>query len=95
MSDTEALHEALNRAADARAMATTDVWARAWDSFERELLERLLKCEPGDDLQRYRLQVAMDATRHVRRTIEHQGKMVESLSKQLDLLEGRRLPPIA
>lgn len=77
-------------AADARHMATSPVWEEAWQSFERELLARLLKCGPEDDLVRYRLQVAFDAARHVRRAIENKGASVESLQKELDLIEGRK-----
>lgn len=89
------LSDKLNRAADARAMATTPLWAETWDRFERELLERLLKCGPDDDMVRYRLQVAIEATRHVRIAIEHAGKTAKSLEKELDLVEGRKLAPIA
>lgn len=89
------LSERLARAGDARTMATTDVWAEAWTGFERELLERLLKCGLTDDGERYRLQVAMEAARYVRRAIENEGKTVESLEKQLDHLEGRKVAPRA
>ena len=93
MSNAEriaALSDKLAMAADARHMATSPVWDEAWKSFERELLERLLKCEPGDDVPRYRLQVALEAARHVRRAIEHAGQTVSALENELDLLEGRK-----
>ncbi len=89
------LSESLNRAADARAMATTPLWAETWDRFERELLERLLKCGPDDDMVRYRLQVGIEAARHVRAAIEHAGKTAKSLEKELDVLEGRKPASIA
>lgn len=89
------LSERLERAADARHMATTPVWAEAWTGFERELLERLLGCGPTDDEVRYRLQVGIEAARHVRRAIEHEGQTVESLQKEIDTLEGRITRPIA
>lgn len=84
------LSEALAAAADARHMSTTDVWGRAWDDFERELVDRLLKCGPEDDGVRYRLQVAVETARHVRRTIEHEGRRVDALQKDIDLIEGRK-----
>lgn len=90
-----ALHERLTKAHDARQMAATSVWADAWDSFEQELLERLLKCGPTDDYERYRLQVAIEAGRHVRRVIENQGQTVGGLEKELDHLEGRKLHRVA
>lgn len=89
------LHELLTRAHDARAMAATDVWPKAWESFERELLERLLKCGPEDDGARYRLQVGIEAGRHVKRIIENQGATVDSLETELDHLEGRKVARIA
>lgn len=90
-----ALSEKLARAGDARTMATTDVWAAAWREFEQELLERLLKCGPTDDAERYRLQIGIEAARRVKRAIEHEGQTVESLQKELDTLEGRAMRPIA
>lgn len=89
------LSQALNRAGDARNMATTDVWANAWKDFEQELLERLLKCGPTDDAQRYRLQIGIEAGRRVKRVIEHEGQTVESLQRELDTLEGRLMRPVA
>lgn len=89
------LSDALASAADARHMATSSVWAGAWEEFERELLRRLLQCEPEDDVVRYRLQVAFDAARHVRRAIENKGASVESLQKELDLIEGRKPRAVA
>jgi len=89
------LSEKLAKVADARKMATTPVWADAWDGFERELLERLLKCGPDDDVNRYRLQIGIEAVRHTRRAIENGGSGAEALSKELDILEGRKAAPIA
>lgn len=90
-----ALSEKLARVADARKMATTDVWADAWTSFERELLDRLLACEPDDDVNRYRLQIGIEAARQVRRTIENAGQGEAATVKELDILEGRKVAPIA
>lgn len=89
------LSEKLARAADARHMASQPIWAEAWESFERELLERLLKCGPTDDEARYRLQVAIEAARCVKRSIEHEGRTVSSLEKEMEHLEGRKPAPIA
>jgi len=85
----------LIRANDARRMATTEVWNESWESFEQELLERLLNCGPTDDAERYRLQVGIEAARHVKRAIEHEGQTVVSLEKELDHLEGRTASPRA
>ena len=76
-------------------MATTAVWSDAWTGFEQELLERLLKCGPTDDVERYRLQIGIEAARRVRKTIEHEGQTVESLEKEIATLEGRITRPIA
>lgn len=91
------LSEALAHVADARTMATTDVWGQAWDMFERELIERMLKCGDGpeEDATRYRLQIAVNAARSVRRVIEHASRSEDGLRKELDVLEGRRLPRVA
>lgn len=85
----------LIRANDARRMATTEVWADAWKSFEQELLERLLKCGPTGDAERYRLQIGIEAARSVKRAIEHEGQTVTSLERELDHLEGRVASPRA
>jgi hypothetical protein len=89
------LSERLARAADARSMSTSPVWAEAWQDLEQELLERLLRLGPTDDEARYRLQVAIEAARRVRGLIEHEGRTVQSLEKEMDLLEGRKAAPIA
>ena len=89
------LSEALALVADARTLTTTHVWSQAWDLYERELLERLLKCGPNDDEVRDRLQIGIEATRHVRRSIEHAAKTEAGLRKELDSLEGRAVRPIA
>lgn len=90
-----ALSEALQAAAAARALVQTPAWGLAWDGFERELLERLLRCGPSADVERYRLQVAIEAGRSVRKAFEHESKTVASLEKELDYVEGRKLAPIA
>lgn len=89
------LSEKLARAADARHMASQPIWAEAWESFERELLERLLKCGPEDDWSRYRLQVAIEVARHVKRVIDREGRTVAILEKEIEHLEGRKPAPIA
>lgn len=89
------LHQALAIAGDARAMATSNVWAEAWERLERELLARLLKCAPTDDLPRYRLSIAIETARNLRTTIESAGASVTALERELDILEGRVERPIA
>lgn len=96
MSDRiSALSEKLRRINDAKNMTQTDVWADAWDSFEQELLERLLKCGPDDDWSRYRLQIAIECARHIRKTIEGEAKGERGVTAELDILEGRKVAPIA
>ena len=90
-----ALSEKLARIADARKMATTEVWADAWEEFERELLERLLKCGPTEEIERWKLQIGIEAARQVRRTIENGGQGAADAQKELDILEGRKVAPIA
>ena len=89
------LSERLRRIADAKNMTQTDVWAAAWQGFEQELLERLLKCGPDDEVARWKLQVAIEATRQVRRAIENEGTGEKALLQELDILEGRKTAPIA
>jgi hypothetical protein len=84
----DALHTALTKAADARALVQSSVWADAWEKSERELLEQFLGCGPTEDAARYRLQIAIEASRAVRRLIEHQGRTVVSLEKELATLKG-------
>lgn len=90
-----ALSEKLARANDARTMASTDVWDRAWDGYERELITRLLECEEGDDVTRFRLQIAIDAARQARRVIEHDSRTIAGLENELAILEGRKPRGIA
>lgn len=89
-----ALSEKLKRIVDAKNMAQTDVWASAWEGYEQELLERLLACEPEDEMPRYKLQEAIKAVRHVRRVIENAGSGESAVIHELDILEGRKKPPI-
>lgn len=89
------LHERLIAASEARQVIQSDVWARAWAAYEHELIERMLKCGPDDDWQRFRLQIGIETARHVRRVIEHEGATVESLQRELDHLEGRKMAAVA
>ncbi len=89
------LSELLARAADARSMTTSPVWAETWTKLEQELLERLLECGPTDDEQRYRRQTAIDVARQVRRVIEATANSRPMLERELDLLDGRTPRPIA
>lgn len=85
----------LKRISDAKQLLQTSLWADAWDGFEQELLERLLKCGPDDEVARWKLQVAIEAARSTRRVIENAGTGEASILKELDILEGRKAPPIA
>ncbi len=85
----------LKRISDAKQLLQTSLWADAWTEFEQELLERLLKCGPDDEVARWKLQMAIEAARNVRRTIENAGTGEASIIKELDILEGRKASPIA
>lgn len=87
------LSDALRKAATARATAQGSAWAEAWERLESELLERAL--EADEDAGRFRLLEAIKACRRVRRIVEHEGATVESLQRELDLLEGKRPRAIA
>lgn len=89
------LSEKLRRIADAKQLTQTDVWPEAWRELEQELLERLLKCGPDDEVARWKLQVAIEAARQVRRTIENGGAGEKEALRELDILEGRKAAPIA
>ncbi len=92
MSD---LHEKLAAALDARSVMDTQAWRDAWDGVERELMIRFMACAPEDDLPRFRVQEAIKAARQVRSAIESKARSAEQLQKDLDLVEGRKLRPIA
>ena len=89
------LSETLRRAADARLLAASPIWAEAWTELERECLERLLECGPTEDEKRYRLQIAIETVRQTRRAIEVRGGTSEQLEKELAILEGAKPRPIA
>lgn len=88
------LSDKLKRIADAKQMLQTQLWAEAWDDFEQELLERLLKCGPDDEVARWKLQMAIEAARHTRRVIENSASGESGIVKELDILEGRKASPI-
>lgn len=90
-----ALHEKLARVRDAKNMAQTDVWDSAWKQYEQELLERLLACGPEDEVPRWKVQIAIEAARHTKRVIENAGTGEAALQAELDILEGRKVAPIA
>ena len=89
------LSDALAMAADARHMATSPVWDEAWEAVQRTFLQRLKACGPTEDVERYRLQVALEVADLVRVFIENKGNSVESLQKDLALLEGRKQYAVA
>ena len=90
-----ALASKLQRITDAKSLTSTDVWSAAWINFEQELLERLLKCGPDDEVARWNLHGAIEPTRQVRRAIENEGTGEKALLQELDILEGRKTAPIA
>lgn len=91
----KALSAKLARIADARNIMQTDLWADAWRDCEQELLERLLACGPDQEMARYKLQIAITAARQVRRVIEVGATGAKALETELDILEGRKVAPIA
>lgn len=66
-----------------------------WNSLEQELLERLLSCEPTEDVVRYRLAEAIKVARQMRRIVESGAAQLPQLEKELELLEGRKPRSIA
>ncbi len=89
------LSNTLRRAADARALAASPVWVEAWTELERQLLDSLLECGPTEDDKRYRLQTAIEVGRTVRRLIESGGATSGQLERELEILEGVKMRPIA
>jgi len=83
------------RAADARALAASEVWAEAWVELERTLLDELLACGPTEDEKRYRMQTAIEVGRTLRRLIEAKGAMKDQIEKELDFLTGERIRSVA
>lgn len=89
------LSDLLHKAADARALAAAPVWAESWDAIERMLLEDLLTCGPTEDEKRFRLQTAIEVGRTMRRMIETKGATKEQIERELALLTGEKLRPVA
>lgn len=88
------LSEALRKAQEARAMAASSVWADSWKELDSTLVDSLLQCGPTEDEKRFRLQTAIEVGRTMRRLIEHKGN-TEQLEKELAILEGVKMRPIA
>ena len=91
------LHEKLTALANKRNLAADPLWAEAWDMLNAELLSRLLETEHGDDgdMRRAHLVVSMRSAGRLRAIMEGRGEDAASLERELDILEGRRLRPIA
>lgn len=89
------LQAQLSAALDARGVCETQAWREAWAALEKELMDRFMACEPEDDQGRFRVQEAMKAIRHVRAAIESKGRSSETLERELDVLEGRKMRAIA
>ena len=85
----------LKNAYESLDLANSDLWRETWAGLEAAYLDRLMGCGPTDDEERYRCQIAIEVVRNVRRTIEHEGHTIEGLEKELAILEGRKLRPIA
>lgn len=89
------LQEQLSAALDAKGVCETQAWREAWAALEKELMDRFMACAPEDDLPRFRVQEAMKAIRHIRRAIESKAGSSETLERELDLAEGRKMRAIA
>lgn len=79
----------------ARDVTQNPVWAKLWDQFERELLERLLDCDATENEKRWRCQTSIEACRTVRRLFEAKSVMPAGLEKELAFLEGAKMRPVA
>lgn len=91
----QALSNRLAQAADARAMCTAPWWDGLWNDLERELVDRLLKTGPTEEMVRWKLQVAVETARRIRRAIENGGQSAQVLERELDYVEGRKPYPVA
>ena len=90
-----AISDLLRDAENARHVTQNPVWAKLWNELEQELLERLLKCGPTDDEQRWRCQASIEVGRTIRRMFETRAVTPASLEKELAHLDGSKLRPIA
>ena len=96
MSDRLArLSEALRDHENARNVTNNPAWARIWNELEQELLERLLKCGPTDDEQRWRCQTTIEVARRARHMFEIKGVTPADLEREIAYLDGSKPRPIA
>lgn len=89
------LSELLREQENARHVTQNPVWARLWNELEQELLERLLKCGPTDDEQRWRCQASIEVARTIRRLFEARGVTPATLLTEMAHLDGSKLRPVA
>ncbi len=92
---TERLHVAIEKAQQAGLIADNKLFADVFDALEAELIGRLLACDAEANEARWRLQSAINVGRGIRRAVLNQAASLEALSKELDMIEGRKLRPIA
>lgn len=80
---------------DTRNITSNPEWAPTWRELEQELLERLLKCGPTDDEQRWRCQTTIEVCRRVKAMFETRGITPASLETELAYLDGSKVRPVA
>ena len=91
----ERLRTAIEKAQHAGLLVSNKLFDDVFDALEAELIGRLLACDAEANEARCRLQSAINVGRGIRRAVLNQAASLEALSKELDMIEGRKLRPIA
>lgn len=91
----ERIYTALQHAEEALRFTESGLWADMWNEIEQDMLRRLLALGPDDDDARWRVSQAIDVARRMKAMASHKAQTRDTLLKELDLLEGRKQPPIA
>lgn len=91
------LREKLQKLHDARTLREDSAWAGAWDALESALLSTLMETGAGADADRERehLTISLRIAKRMRALMECRGESVSEVEKELDMLEGRKLRPVA
>ena len=93
-----AIYAAIERAQASAALAELPGWRDIWEGIESECLDRLLKLSDTDedaDERRRRLAVVINLSRQVRSLVEGKRATAKQLEAELDIIEGRRMAPVA
>lgn len=91
----ERIFTALQQAEEALRMSESGLMAEFWNEIEQDALRRLLALGPDDDDARWRVSQAIDVARRLRAMVSHKAQTRDGLLRELDLIEGRKQPPIA